>query len=234
MALLFLVGAVATLWCSTAEAVYSTTETESYSGVPNYSTALTFNQFDTQGGARPLVSIEVILNLQVTGGQYVLDNDGVDSAAGNFEFGGKSGITSTDVTLLNSLAQPVTGTASALHTSTFSLGANVGDGLGDYDPTPPDGMEYLGQTENDSKSGFIGPIFYNMGAKGFVGTGQYVITVDANQWSDYGSVGGIEYAVTPVGAGGTVTVIYNWTPEPATIGLLALGALFGFRRRRFA
>lgn len=48
------------------------------------------------------------------------------------------------------------------------------------------------------------------------------------QWSDYGSVSGVEYAVTPVTSEGFVKVIYNFTsvPEPGSMFVL-LGGLSG-------
>ena len=118
----------------------------------------------------------------------------------------------------------------AIHTDAFDLDGNVGDGAGDYDPSPPDGMEYDGGTENDSDDGFIGAAFFGA----YKGTGTFVIDAAVDQWSDFGGVSGIEYAVSPSTADGTVTVIYSWheIPEPATMSLLALGGLAMLRRKR--
>jgi hypothetical protein len=202
-------------------------QTQSFSGTPNFSQGLSFDQFDTLGGTRTLSSIEVILDLNVDGGQLILDNDGIDPAAGLFEFGGKATLSSTDVALGG-----VPGTAAALHSDTFNLAGNIGDGPTDYDPSAPDGMIYLGGPESDSKSGFVNSLFWTAGTKGFIGTGTYIVDLDATQWSQYGSIGGIEYAVTPVVAGGSVKVIYTYVPEPASLSLLGLGAAALLKRGR--
>lgn len=142
--------------------------------------------------------------------------------------GATGNISSTDVSLLNVLSQPVTAEVKAIHSDPFNLLANVGDVINDYDPTAPDGMQYDGGTENDGDSGFIDTALHGQ----YTGTGTYDIDVDLTQWLDYGSIGGIEVAFTPVNATGTVTVIYNYVPEPATVCLLALGGLAVIRRKR--
>ena len=168
---------------------FTTSQAVPFSGTPNFTQLLNFNQFDTLGGTRTLLSLEVVLNLNVDGGQLVLDNDGVDPASGSFEFGGKgTTVNTTDVWIL-----PAIGEASAVHSGAFALAGNVGDGPNDYDPTPPDGMLYVGGPVSDSKSGFINPTFWGLGTKGFLGTSTYNIQVDASQWIDYGSGGGNAY-----------------------------------------
>ena len=66
----------------------------------------------------------------------------------------------------------------------------------------------------------------------YIGPGTYDIMVDVLQWSDFGGVSGIEWAVTPVTCDGEVTVVYNYIPEPATLSLLGFGSLALVRRRR--
>ena len=147
---------------------------------------------------------------------------------GTFEFGAKGDISSTDVSLLDAGFQPVTAELESLHSDAFSLDGNVGDGPGDYDPSPPDGMLYAGGLETDSDSGFIGSALFDQ----YTGTGTYDIVAEVNQWSYFGGVSGIEYAVTPSTAGGEVTVVYTYIPEPGTLSLLVLGGLVSTRRRR--
>lgn len=205
---------------------------KTFSGIPNFSSSLVFNKFDDNGGLCSLNWIKVILTLNVDGGQIVLDNDASSAASGIFEFGGKAGITSATVPMLNTLLQPVVGTVSAAHSGNFSLDPNVGDGPGDYSPLPPDGMLYVGGPETDSDWGYIASTFFPQ----YTGTGTFTVNIDTNQWQTYGSVSGIEMAITPVSAAGSLEIIYDYTcvPEPSSLMALAggLGLLSGLIRRR--
>ncbi|MBN1787471.1 MAG: PEP-CTERM sorting domain-containing protein [Sedimentisphaerales bacterium] len=205
-------------------------QTQPFNGVPNMSGPLTFNQFDDNGGLWVLSSIEIEVNLQANCGQLVLDNDSQDPAAGNFEFGAKGSISSSDVSLTDIAFNPITGQVDAYYSGAFSLDPNdLGDGSGDYDPTPPDGMQYNGTLQTDSSSAFV-----NVGAwTGYMGSGTYDIDYSVIQWLDYGSISGIEVAFTPVNACGDVTVTYTYEviPEPTTIALLTISTL-GFLKRK--
>jgi hypothetical protein len=175
--------------------------------------SLAFNKFNLALGT--LESIQVSFTLQTSGGQLILDNDSPSAASGTFEFGAVGSITSTD----------------AYHTGAFNLTANAGDSLGDYDPTPTDGLQYDGGPETDTQSGLVNSLVWG----GYTGTGAgtYNIKYSVTQWLDYGSVSGIEVAFSPVIASGGVTVIYTYTPipEPATVSLLTIGALAFLKRK---
>ncbi|MDD5134635.1 MAG: PEP-CTERM sorting domain-containing protein [Phycisphaerae bacterium] len=207
----------------------TTPQTKYFSGIPSMSGSLAFDQFDTHGGIWVLDSVKVTLNLQTSGGELRLDNDSDNPASGNFEFGAKGSISSSDVPLLNSSYIAIPGTVNAYHSGSFNLAANVGDIGGDYDSSPPDGMLYTGGIETDSKFGFVGSGLW----ASYQGTGTYDIDYEVLQWLNYGSIGGIEYAVTPVTANGNVEVIYEYhvVPEPMTIGLLAMGGMALIRRK---
>jgi hypothetical protein len=222
--------AVALLVTAGLASAATITQTKTFSGTPNLDGALSFNQFNT--GLGTLTSIQVQLNLQTSGGELKLDNDSHQSAAGTFQFGAQGTISgSPDVALLDSGFNPIPGTANAYHSGSFSLDPNTGDGPGDYSPLAPDGMLYTGTTETDNKSGYVGSAVWAAGTKGFLGTGTYNINYSITQWLNYGGIGGIEYAVTPVTASGDVTVVYNYIPEPATIALLTIGALAFLKRK---
>ena len=219
---LFLVGA------SVAAQGATITQIVNYGGIPNYSQPLTFDQFDDLGGTLTLLGIEVLVDFNSDGGRLVLDNDAEGAAAGTFEFGAKAAVSSLDVPLLDAASLAVVGGLAAVHSQAFALDGNVGDGANDYDPSAPDGLAYDGVPETDSDSGFIGAAYF----ASYIGAGTYNITLDATQWQNFGGIGGIEWAVSPGTTSGTVTVVYTYVPEPATLTLLALGGLGLLIRRK--
>lgn len=194
-------------------------------GTPNFSSTLTFNQFN--GNLADLISVEVSLSLAVSGGNLIVDNDGADPAVVNVELGAAATLTSVDVVLLNNAFQNVVGTVSASTSDVFNLAGNVGDGVGDYDPSGPDGAILIGGNDSDSNGGFINALFF----PGYVGAGTFDVTANVQQILDFGGVGGVEGAFNSVLAEGKVTVIYNYVPEPASLSLLALVGLIAARRR---
>ena len=201
------------------------TQTQTFSGIPNMNGSLTFNQFDSSLGT--LTSIQVRLSLQTSGGRLILDNDSASSASGTFEFGANGSIGSTDVSLMDTSLQPITDLTEAFYSQAFSLDANVDDVSGDYDPASPDGLQYDGGIVSDTASGLVDSTVWG----GYTGTGTYNINYNITQWLDYGGISGIECAITPVSASGDVTVIYTYIPEPATMLLLAIGAVAILRKK---
>ena len=213
--------------CGMATAA-QTIQTETFGGIPNLTDTLTFDEFDDLGGTLILLSIQVLVDLDVSGGTLTLDNDAATPASGAFEFGAKGDISSSDVSLLDAAFQPVTAEVEALTTGAFALDPNIGDVSGDFDSSGPDGMLINGGVVAVGDSGYIASALFGQ----YTGLGTFDVDVDVTQWSDFGGVSGIEYAVTPLTAGGEVTVIYNYIPEPATMSLLGLGALALIRRKR--
>ncbi len=207
-------------------------QTKAFSGQPNISPTLTFDQFDDSAPGVDLTSVEIIFNLDISGGQLVLDNDASQAASGTFVFGSQGSLSSTDVILLDVTVVHIPADLTITTGDAFNLDPNIGDGPGDFDSTSPDGLLYNGDIASDSSSGLVGAAFFTMGAKGYIGTGTYDITADLIQWLNYGGVSGIEFAVSPVTASGSVEIIYTYVPEPATIAMLGLGSLFFVRKRR--
>jgi hypothetical protein len=213
---------------------YPQTQYFSGSGTPNINGSLTFNQFDNHSGAWILQSIDVSLALQANGGYFILDNDSTSLVSGTFEFGANAALGATDVDLIlhDSSSHVIPAQTEACHSGIFNLAANVGDGTGDYDPTGPDGMLYIGGTENNTISGSIGNDSWSSGNTGFLGTGTYNINFSVIQIA-YCSGSGIEYKANPPNIFGSVTVTYNYNtiPEPATFAVFSLGMASIFRRK---
>lgn len=193
--------------------------------IPNFDETLTFEQF--HGNLADLISVHVQFDMSISGGLLVVDNDAPTPAVVDVQLGAEGDLSSLDVALLDLTFQPVTGTVTLATGAMFNLGPQVGDGTNDFDPTPPDGATHVGGVDSDTGMGFINPVFFAQ----YVGAGTYDILVSTDQLLDYGSVSGVEVAFVPVSAEGTVTITYEYVPEPATAGLLSL-SLLALRKRR--
>lgn len=209
------------------------TQTQSFSGTPDFQQALSFNQFDSLGGTLMLQSIKLEVSLAISGGGLKVDNDGANPASGGVEFGAQVQLISS-VSLIDSNFQSIIqpGDVKASGGTTVNLSADDGDvevgGTGNFSYAGSDYGFYNGSNETDSDLGFVNSAVFSQ----YIGTGTYSITVDADQVANYGALGGVQAQIDPLSAGGTVTVIYTYIPEPATLTLLAVGAvLTGWKRR---
>jgi hypothetical protein len=200
----------------------TTTQKQDFNGVSSFFAPLTFDRFNMNG---TLTSIEMVFNLQIEGGTLIIDNDNDSNVSGTFEFGVHGTISSTEVTLPDSsLSNQV------FYSQVFNLGSNVGDGIGDYNSSGPDGLQYSGSNKSGDVSGFVDNMFWN----DYIGTGTYNITTSISLRLDCGDFDKLEYKITtPISTRGYVKVAYNYDPipEPATIILLTVGA-FAFLKRK--
>ena len=93
-------------------------------------------------------------------------------------------------------------------------------------------MVYNGGVESDSKEGLINSEVFGQ----YLGVGTFDVKIQSTQWSTYSGASGIEYAVNPVSADGSLTFImdYDCIPEPSSIMALfaGIGALGLIRRRK--
>ncbi len=208
------------------------TQTLPYGGTPDYSQTLTFNQFDDLGGTLTLESIFVSALLNVQGGALRCDNDAQTPASGAIEFGAQA-VVGSSVPLIDALFQQIfqPGDIKATGGTLLNLSPDDGDaevgGTAYFSYQGQDYGFYVGGSPTDGDSGWVNPVVFGQ----YIGLGTFTITMDGTQVADYGSLGGVQAQIDPLTTGGEVTVVYTYSPEPATLGLLALAGLVACRRR---
>lgn len=230
---LLVVSAAAALPAHGAAAI---TQTQSFKPTtPSFTVPLTFNQFNTLGGARTLESVYVELTLNVSGGDATVDNDGVESGSVTVSFGGKGSLSSSDVSLVNSSFQPIAQNVQAVTTGSSSLGPDDGDGPG----VQTDGTDWwtmVGQFQTTTDGDYVAPAAWTGGDKGYIATGTFSLSVAVDTAFQILGISGVAGAFNPTTASGDVTIIYTYVPEPAETGLVSavLLGLLGVVRRRWA
>jgi len=193
---------------------------------PNFTTGLVFNQFN--GDLADLTSIEVIIDLSVSGGSASVDNDGETSTSVDVEFGTSLGISSMDVTLLDGAFDPVSAGVSVLTNPTLMLAANDGDDITQFDSGGPDFAMVSGLDGMDMDAGFINALFFS----DYVGGGTFTINAIAETEFSISGGSAVQGSFVNQIASGSVTVIYNFIPAPGAAALFGLGGLAAARRRR--
>ncbi len=198
------------------------TQTQSFSGVPNYDETFTFNMFDT--GLGTLTGVDITLQLDISGGFLGVDNDGVGPATVNVEFGASGALISGDVTLFPAPAVVTSNNA------IFNLAADDGDGVG-VQSTGADYDQLSGVFTSNSSMESINALFISE----YEGTGlTFDILASITQVLDFGGVSGVAGEFGPQTADIVVEVVYYYdaVPTPGTAALLGLGGLVATRRRR--
>lgn len=216
---------------STAQAL-TIVQTQGFIGKPNLIQKLEFDRFDSSKGI--LDSVEVRMDLRISGGSLAVDNDGPQSAALTVELGATGSISSASVHLLDGNMSPILSGPSQLGVATgasFTLAPENGDKTV-FDPNGPDGAAHQG----GSAATYAGAYINSNYLSDFIGTTMYDMQVNVNQLLNFGSVGGISGQFEPVDAEVTVTVTYDFhksVPEPTTFLTAGMGMLgfVGIARR---
>lgn len=184
----FLLASLLFLPLSSLASAATSIETEVFGpATPNYNSILTFDKFDP--GLGTLISVQVVMEVSVSGGSLTVDNDGIGPASVTVELGAEGNLSSLDVILLDSLLQPVVADVTASTGSIFNLDPDNGDGVGNVDGSSPDGAIHDGGNDTGSDSGFIIALAH----PGYIGASQtFNVTAEIDQILDFGSVGGVE------------------------------------------
>lgn len=204
-------------------------QTKNYSFTPTGNQTLTFNEFDTLGGTRTLLSVTVTTSLTKSGGSLFVDNDSAVSAEGSISQTVTINLSATGASLYNSTLDGAIGQGVTSTTNYFvALAADDGDGAG-YHETGPDwgGTAFAENTVTQTES------VDNINT--YIGSGTtFTVKVSGIQYTDTSSISGVAGAFTAATASGYVTVTYNYVPEPGSWLLVCggLGAGVFVRRRR--
>jgi hypothetical protein len=180
-----------------------------------------------------LKSIRIDVSLNISGGMLFYDNDSSAAVSGTVEFGKVLNLYAPDVNLHGASNELIFDKGAVLiyNSTAFNLAADNGDGIYNYDSTPPDGSIFYGSDLSITETDYIGSQFWTKGTKGFIGTGTYNIVYSVNPWINFkgSNLGEIQFYSSPnVNSQGSVTVTYSYeaVPEPSILLLLSSGVLF--------
>lgn len=208
------------------------TQTQTFSFVPDGSTPLFFNQYN--GNLSDLVSVHVSVVFNKTGGQIQVDNDSNESGAISVSQGATGNLNSTDVALLKAGDVVNVGASlSATDGTSSSLQGTTGDPTDEFNVTNNvDYFQWTAGNASDNDAGFINSGLWTAGATGYIGNGTYAINLSATQYANASGLGGLATATSPSTVSGSVTVVYEAIPEPASLILMGLGSVAVLGRRR--
>ncbi|MFH0731270.1 MAG: choice-of-anchor E domain-containing protein [Pseudomonadota bacterium] len=209
-------------------------QTQAFSGTPNFKSSLLYSKFDSTLGT--LTSVGYTMEINITGGDGRVDNDGEETGTATLKIGAEGRLTET----VNGPAlYPVLNPVVAVTEKTLMLTANNADSSGTYDWD--DGTDNgLLQGTDQSASQFVS-IDPNLIA-GYIGSGEaFTIFADVDTSFQISGLSGLAGSFTPVTTSGVVTLDYTYetptaVPLPASIWLFGttVCAAIGMRRKKTA
>jgi hypothetical protein len=213
------------------------TFTDTFTWVGSGSDTLVLSQFDSSLGT--LTEVTITFYVDKTGGLAQADNDSDVEGSISFSQSVTAIFETDDVSLISTDATVVDTSLSADSISgELILEATTGDSTDSFDKTDDvDYVEWDPTDASDSSSDSINKTFWETGETGYVGTGNFSITVSGGQSTTTNGLGGVQSAQVVSTVSGYASVIYEYTPvpEPSTyatfFGFAAL-ALACIRRRK--
>ncbi len=205
------------------------TQTESFSGIPDFQQALTFDSFDTSLGT--LLGVTVWVDLDVTSGQAVVDNESDSLASVTVDFGANAMASSAGEVFF-----PTT-TATAAISQSLQLDPDDGDGT-TIDPSTPDGAAIpLNSTSGTMMTSMLASASAQQSTQvstftDLLAGADYDILLNSSTVFSISGASGVAGGFTPANVSGEVTVEYNYVPEPATMSVLAIGGAALLKRRK--
>ncbi|MEM0982544.1 MAG: hypothetical protein AAGI17_01195 [Planctomycetota bacterium] len=213
-------------------------------GIPDFTDTFNVNQFDASifasalgPGFAPiditLVSVEITLDISVTGGLLEFDNDGVEGGTVQASFGVLSELSSGAISFpagFDVSANPFVSDMFTLSGQTDNGGADGptfdGGQAGDTDFGSLDGAAL-----SDNAMALITQAFF---VDQFAGTGTIPFDVATSTFVEFTGVSGLSSSTSPANVEGTLTVVYNYSavPTPGIASIAGVGLLAGLRRRR--
>lgn len=198
-----------------------------FSGTPSYITPVTIDYFNDEGGQYILDSVTIIMSIRTIGEEILaLDNESSSDAYATVSLGAMGDVRRDGSVLLS---------LTAISSASVALGADDGDDVNsvqtsgdDYGTVTISSATRTGITEIDSSE--FGDYIWDGNS-----STTFELTVGMNQYLSFNELSGASYTGNTLETEGLVTVLYDYhvVPEPATIGMLGMGAvIMMFVRKR--
>jgi len=226
----FLIFFAAALFITAVPAFALITEGNDTKSVPD-GTMVVLNLPKFNGLLANLTNVWVKVKFEISDSVVEMDNDSTSPGTGTAKVTSAFTTFTSSATLLKDDFDTINaGDFGIAESNSFTLGPTTGDPIGQFNATL--GADYAYHdfgTITKQDSGNIASIVWGS----YVGAGNFQITVEASYLTGatFSGSDGYFQGSTPHGEV-FAQVIYNYIPEPATIGLLSLGGLALFRKKK--